>query len=304
MHVMNENVPTGGGSRSGSGNGTGKGRSNKRFWTTDEDKALVGALHELSIDPNWKCENGFRNGYMVRLEELIGKAAPGCGLKAVPQIDSRLKTLVGKYRAILQMLGTSGFKWDDERHMISVERSVYDEYCKSHPACKKLFGVSFPHFNVMTEIYGKDYATGKPAEGFEDAVGNMEKEKIIQVDIDSSDDDGDETQSIQSAPPLKKAKIDKASKKRKSAKGTESAGGSELASLQHFMKDMNSHLSTKANVWIRADNREQDMADKSSKVLGELLGLDGLSPTQAMEAANILTAQPNKLNIFSVFQVI
>ncbi|KAL6575414.1 hypothetical protein OROMI_012699 [Orobanche minor] len=61
---------------------------------------------------------------------------------------------------------------------------------------------------------------------------------------------------------------------------------------------MNSHLSTKANVWIRADNCEQDMADKSSKVLGELLGLDGLSPTQAMEAANILTAQPNKLNIF------
>ncbi|KAL6575415.1 hypothetical protein OROMI_012700 [Orobanche minor] len=152
-------------------------------------------------------------------EVEINENVPTGGLKAVPQIDSRLKTLVGKYRAILQMLGTSGFKWDDERHMISVERSVHDEYCKYHPACKKLFGVSFPHFNVMTEIYGKDYATGRPAEGFEDPVRNMEKEKIIQVDIDSSDDDGDETQSIQSAPPLKKAKIDKASKKRKVQRG-------------------------------------------------------------------------------------
>ncbi|KAL6495251.1 hypothetical protein OROGR_030677 [Orobanche gracilis] len=113
---------------SGSGGG-GRGR-NKRFWSTGEDKVLVAALHELSNDPHWKCENGFRNGYMVRLEEMIGKVLPGCGLKVVPHIDSRLKTLVGKYRAILEMLKNSGFKWDDERKMISVEKSVYDDYCK------------------------------------------------------------------------------------------------------------------------------------------------------------------------------
>ena len=113
----------------GNNNMGGRGR-HKRFWSGEEDKALVQALHELSVDPHWKCENGFRNGYMVRLEELIGKAMPGCGLKASPHIDSRLKTLVGKFRAILLMLGTSGFKWDDERHIISIERSVYDDFCK------------------------------------------------------------------------------------------------------------------------------------------------------------------------------
>ena len=113
----------------GNNNMGGRGR-HKRFWSGEEDKALVQALHELSVDPDWKCENGFRNGYMVRLEELIGKAMPSCGLKASPHIDSRLKTLVGKFRAILLMLGTSGFKWDDERHIIYVERSVYDDFCK------------------------------------------------------------------------------------------------------------------------------------------------------------------------------
>lgn len=112
---------------SASANGRGR---NKRFWTTDEDKVLVSALSELATDPHWKCENGFRNGYMVRLEEVIGKALPGCGLKAMPHIDSRLKTLVSKFRAIAQMLSTSGFGWDDDKKMISVERSVYDEYCK------------------------------------------------------------------------------------------------------------------------------------------------------------------------------
>ena len=74
---------------------------------------------ELSIDPHWKAESDFRNGYMTRLEELIGKAIPGCGLKATPHIDSRLKTLTGKFRAICEMLGNSGFKWDDDKKMIS-----------------------------------------------------------------------------------------------------------------------------------------------------------------------------------------
>ncbi|KAL2906328.1 Sec-independent protein translocase protein TATA chloroplastic [Bienertia sinuspersici] len=278
---------------------SGRGR-NKRFWNTEEDKALIAALHELSTDPRWKCDNGFRNGYMIRLEEMIGKSVPGCGLKASPHIDSRLKTLVGKFRAILQMLGTKGFKWDDKKHMISVERSLYEEYCKTHSNCKNLYGVSFPHLHVMMEIYGKDYATGKPVEGFQDAVENMEKEDNAQVNTDASDDDveGSGIQTLESAPPLKKVKRDKASKKKGSEKVTQSSGSLELACLQNFMKDINAHLSTMASVWSRADEREQDIADKCDKVLGELLRLDGLSPIEALDAANILTAQPNKLKIF------
>ncbi|KAL2893375.1 Nuclear receptor coactivator 2 [Bienertia sinuspersici] len=253
----------------------GRGR-NKRFWTAEEDKALINALHELSTDPHWKCENGFRNGYMNRLEELIGK----------PFL----------FRAITQMLATSGFKWDDERNMISVDRSVYDEYCKSHPNCKNLYAIPFPHLHTMMEIYGKDYATGKPAETFQDVVGTLEnpkKEKEVQVDVDSSDNED-----VESAPPLKKVKTEKKCKNKEPRKVATKSTNSELACLQDFMKDMNSHLSTMASVWSRADDREQDMADKSSQVLNDLLQLEGISFNEAFEVANILTAQPNKLNIF------
>uniref|UniRef100_A0A803N7K7 DDE Tnp4 domain-containing protein n=1 Tax=Chenopodium quinoa TaxID=63459 RepID=A0A803N7K7_CHEQI len=89
-----------------SASGSGRGR-NKRFWTTKEDRVLVSALLELAVDPHWRCDNGFRSGYMVRLEEVINNALPGCGLKASPHIDSRLKTLVAKFRTIFQMLNTS-----------------------------------------------------------------------------------------------------------------------------------------------------------------------------------------------------
>ena len=67
---------------------------------------------------------------MTCLEELIGKVIANCGLKSLPHIDSRVKTLIGKFRAICVMLGTNGFKRNDDRKRISMEREVYDEYCK------------------------------------------------------------------------------------------------------------------------------------------------------------------------------
>lgn len=58
---------------------------------------------------------------MILLEEVIRKALPGCGLKAIPYIVSRLKTLVRKFRAISLMLSTSGFGWEDDKKTISVK---------------------------------------------------------------------------------------------------------------------------------------------------------------------------------------
>ncbi|KAH9612778.1 hypothetical protein KSS87_022709 [Heliosperma pusillum] len=192
---------------------------------------------------------------MVRLEEIINKAIPGCGLKALPHIDSRLKTLVTKFRAIVQMLGTSGFNWDDERKMISVERSVYDEYCK--------------------------------------------KSATVKVLIDSGDDeDIIFSNAVESADPLKKVKREHSIKRKGGKKEGESSSNSKLASLQGFMKDMNVHLSTMANVMSRAHERKQEIKENSDKVLDTLLGLEGITPEQALEVAQILAAQPSKLMIF------
>ncbi|WCJ20881.1 hypothetical protein M5689_003084 [Euphorbia peplus] len=297
---MDKNISTGGG----------RGR-NKRFWTLEEDNARVAALFDLATDPHWKCDNGFRSGYMIRLEEVIEKALPGCGLKASPHIDSRIKTLVTKFRAIAQMLNTSGFKWDDQKNTIYVERTVYDEYCKGHPNCKNLYGKAFPHLHSLMEIYGKDYATGKSVEGFVDAVGNMEKtDSPSQIMLDSSDEE-DVTPTVnafrveESAPPLKKMKREN-TPKNKGGKKKVNASSSELASLQGFMKDMNVHLSTVANVMTRTDEREQHAhereqlaTEKSEKVLDELLALGGITQQQALKVAQILIVDSSKLLIFS-----
>ncbi|KAL2922651.1 Transcription factor MYB29 [Bienertia sinuspersici] len=84
----------------------GRGR-NKRFWTAKEDKALINALHELST-PHWKCENGFRNGCMNHLEELIRKAIPSCGSKSSPHIDSKVENSTTQVQSYNTNIGN---KW-------------------------------------------------------------------------------------------------------------------------------------------------------------------------------------------------
>ena len=48
---------------------------------------LIKYLYQLSVDPNWKVESGFNNGYMNRLEDLITNELPNCSLKAFLHIE-------------------------------------------------------------------------------------------------------------------------------------------------------------------------------------------------------------------------
>ncbi|AQK70536.1 hypothetical protein ZEAMMB73_Zm00001d016357 [Zea mays] len=64
-------------------------RENKRIWTYYEDEELIKSLYEISLDPKWKSEGGFKNGYCSALENKLKARLPGCGLSAIPHIESR-----------------------------------------------------------------------------------------------------------------------------------------------------------------------------------------------------------------------
>nr|QWW20796.1 hypothetical protein Xa7_IRBB7.3 [Oryza sativa Indica Group] len=69
---------------------------NKRIWTYFEDEELIKQLFEIALDPSWKSEGGFKNGYCQVLENVLAKKLPSSGLTAVPHIESRHSLIYGK----------------------------------------------------------------------------------------------------------------------------------------------------------------------------------------------------------------
>ena len=108
---------------------SGRGK-NKRSWTKPEEECLINGLLEMSTDPSWKADRSFKSGYKNKLEDKLNEKFPGCGLKAMPHIDSKVKWFKDKYNVIQEMLRTSGFSWNNEKSMIECERQSYDDFCR------------------------------------------------------------------------------------------------------------------------------------------------------------------------------
>uniref|UniRef100_A0A803L8V0 Myb/SANT-like domain-containing protein n=1 Tax=Chenopodium quinoa TaxID=63459 RepID=A0A803L8V0_CHEQI len=263
---------------------------NKRYWTYEEDAVLIRYLHELSCDPKWKCENGFKNGYMNKLEEMINGVLPNCGLRAVPHIESRIKHWSEKYSAFTEMLSTSGFGWDAEKKLLQVD--------KTHKKAKGLYGVPFVHYETLAEIYAKDKATGDVSESFVDAIEGIDQDIDKQPLIVESDEEDD----------VNSTNLDTYSSTSQSRKRPSLCRNDDddlVASLHDvsnnfgkIFENINVNLGTMASAWSKAEEREQRMDEKVNKVLDEVMKLDDISPSEALEVATILMAEEHKLRIF------
>ena len=65
-----------------------------RKWGSAEDAKLVESLVELVTQGSWRADNGtFRSGYLQQLKKLMEEKLHGCGLKATPHIEYRIKLL-------------------------------------------------------------------------------------------------------------------------------------------------------------------------------------------------------------------
>uniref|UniRef100_A0A803LLR0 Myb/SANT-like domain-containing protein n=1 Tax=Chenopodium quinoa TaxID=63459 RepID=A0A803LLR0_CHEQI len=271
---------------------------NKRYWTYEEYAVLIRYLHELSCDQKWKCENGFKNGYMNKLEEMINGVLPNCGLRAVPHIESRIKHWSEKYSAFAEMLSTSGFGWDAEKKLLQVDKAVYDEWVKTHKKAKGLYGVPFVHYETLAEIYAKDKATGDVSESFVDAIEGIDQEIDKQPLIVESDEEDD----VNSTNSDTYSSTSQSGKRPSLCRNDDDDFVASLHDVSNnfgkIFENINVNLGTMASAWSKAEEREQRMDEKVNKVLDEVMKLDGISPSEALEVATILMAEEHKLRIF------
>ncbi|KAL8456887.1 hypothetical protein ACS0TY_034932 [Phlomoides rotata] len=76
----NSDIPQGGRGRKRTGGTT------RRVWTFGEECELMCALNDLVVKGN-KCDNGFKSGYLLLLENVLAAKFPRSDLKEEPHIN-------------------------------------------------------------------------------------------------------------------------------------------------------------------------------------------------------------------------
>ncbi|XP_060962720.1 uncharacterized protein At2g29880-like isoform X9 [Cannabis sativa] len=158
---------------------TSKGRGpgqNKRFWSEDEDKHLIESLMEL----NNEGKGNFKPGHLRAIEMKLKERMPGCDIQAKPHIESRMKTLKTHFQIVHEMLTgpfCSGFGWESNRKTVIMRNQRWEAYLQSHKEAAPFKIKSFPWYDDLCAVFGKDRATGKHAETVTDVVEELEAEK-------------------------------------------------------------------------------------------------------------------------------
>ncbi|KAL3507347.1 hypothetical protein ACH5RR_032729 [Cinchona calisaya] len=282
---------------------------NKCFWTPDEVKVLVEALKELSYDPLWKTDGGFKQNFMFELHNIIASKIPNFTKQVNPHMESKVKWLKSRYYAINNMLRQSGCKWNAGEKMISCERQWYDNWVKMHREAKGLWNMKFPYLKDLEVVYGDDTAKAEEIEDFEDALQIIEAPEIEANIMDLSDEGDEEANSVTqhteanttSTSPSRKQKrqtspTSKVSKKVKTSV-TALQVMEQFEMLSGKFELLFEHLATMATAMANEDKRAQLAADRSNRVVEELLKF-GLPNEDVFGAANILCAESSKLSVF------
>ncbi|KAL8519674.1 hypothetical protein ACS0TY_010563 [Phlomoides rotata] len=142
-----------------------------------EEKVLLAALKDL-VAKGQKTDNGFRTGYLNKLEDALRKAFPGCDLQATPHITSKITTWRKHYSAIVSAkLLATGVGFNTTTCQLDCTDDQWDAI--------------WPYFVDWIDIFGKDRATGEAAREVPEAVGEMEGQAQppnLNIPEESNDD--------------------------------------------------------------------------------------------------------------------
>nr|GEU67681.1 hypothetical protein [Tanacetum cinerariifolium] len=221
---------------------------NKCFWEESETELLLDVLQDMANDPSWKTDNGFRSNYLGEVHRRILAKRPDFAKIVSPHIESK----------------------------VACEKQWYENYCKNHKEARGLWDVPFPYFNKLELVYGKDRATGKGAEGFEDAIHNLENEfngenggyNLGESHFSLSDDEGNDVQYMPQTTQTTSnfTNATKTTKKHKAAFHGNKAGKkrktheAQLEGIDHtfqmFVQGFNANFGTMANAVAHAMTHE------------------------------------------------
>ncbi|XP_062088961.1 uncharacterized protein LOC133795528 [Humulus lupulus] len=282
---------------------------NKHYWTPIEENALIDCLLELSQNPTWRADFGFKNGYLQQIEIMLETKLQRSGLKASPHIESCIKTSKGKYCCLTEMLSLSGFGWDNEHVMLLCEKSAFDEWVKKRKDASGLYGKPFPYYYKLAEIYGRDRATGTNAGNADDDEEEIRQEDTIGVDfgVDDNIADGEDDEEIDEFDGVSNTQHP-SNMRRRSTESTTSAQQRNKKKRSKVMDGMSANIGAlaesvseivpKLQGLINALSNDKEVADMQANLYTEISKIDSLTAIQCIKATNMLAEKPSLMRVF------
>lgn len=104
-----------------------KGDRTRRIWSAREEEILASSLLEL-VARGWKSDNGYRCGYLTRIEDNLRKEFPNTDLKGTPHIVSRMSAWKKNYNSLRKILAKTGVGFSsDGAHKIDCSDEQWEQ---------------------------------------------------------------------------------------------------------------------------------------------------------------------------------
>ncbi|KAL8463189.1 hypothetical protein ACS0TY_033231 [Phlomoides rotata] len=133
------------------------------------------------VTKGWRTENGFKPGYLQKLEAGMMRKLPGTDIHVVPRITSHI-TIWKKFHDSLQTMltGNSGICFNTATGLIDCHNDAWAFIVKVDPNATNMRYKTWPLYEDWKEIFGMERANRGVAEDIIQVVNNFHSQDTSQ----------------------------------------------------------------------------------------------------------------------------
>ncbi|XP_023761072.1 uncharacterized protein LOC111909479 [Lactuca sativa] len=249
---------------------------NYKTWTNNEEAKLVEALVNMTNVGGFKVDNGFKSSYLQHLEQALKQSLPDSGILGKPHIESKIKTMKRDCQCVYNMVNGSNtieFGYDSEKHCVTVEDPVWEAYLQVHKEATRWKHKSFPYYEDLCIVFGKDQAQGNRARDFIE----MQQDVNLEEEMQESDDNILESEEISHNTSVQNDETSPSVRSNKRKRPADDVFHNVVGLITESLKEISKDLSE----CIKFDVKINEL---SEKIPPEILKMGSLSQVEKFEA--------------------
>ncbi|KAG6427767.1 hypothetical protein SASPL_112014 [Salvia splendens] len=284
-----------------------KGDRSRRMWTIREEEILAATLLDL-VARGWKSDNGFRAGYLQKIENDIRAEFPNTDIKGTPHVTSRLQAWKKSYTSLCKILGRTGVGFNnDGEYKIDCDNEQWVQIVQADKNARFMRTKSWPLWETWKCIFGKDRASGGGAEDLQAAaVRQREKVTAASNTHENSELPLSEDFPIHETDPVAEhmEQNDFSSGNNERVTATTKSGGRKRKStssddaLLDFLGNLHADTNARLEVIAARIGYEFDLGKARQEVVDKLETVDGLTLDERYDLCDILSKNSEWMEVF------